>query len=226
MAKRLFLLILISFVSIFIAPEFLMASDTVELTALNDAKIVETIPIVEVEPEPEPEPVSSPVVEPVNKPAAATVAAPAYVAPVMENYITVGGKTIEIFDSGDTAIDAGKHVARYNNGSFLYGHNSSEVFRALYWVNRGEIFSVTYGGVTTNYRVEDRIVYRKTDAYNLKVDDDSSYINGHDVPMKYVASGYDERGGKKYSVALMTCYGESYGDGDASHRLVIFANAI
>ena len=32
--------------------------------------------------------------------------------------------------------------------------------------------------------------------------------------------------GVQYDMALMTCYGTSYGNGDASHRLVIFANMI
>ncbi len=230
MAKRIFLLFLISFISIFSVPEFLMASDTVKLTGLDNARVVETVPIVEAEPEPEMESESEPVSAPVAEPSRATVAAPVvtpvYVAPVLQNYVTIGGKSIEMFDSTDTAIDAGKHVARYNDGTFLYGHNSPEVFRTLYYVNRGEIFSVTYGGVTKNYRVEDKIIYRKIDKYNLKVDDNSSYINGQDVPMSAVAGGYDKKGGKKYNIALMTCYGDSYGNGDASHRLVIFANAI
>ena len=30
----------------------------------------------------------------------------------------------------------------------------------------------------------------------------------------------------QYDLALMTCYGTSYGNGDASHRLVVFANRL
>ena len=68
---------------------------------------------------------------------------------------------------------------------------------------------VCYAGFMT-YNVSERVVYEKTDAYSL---------NGSRAVMKNLknsAYGHD--------FALMTCYGTSLGNGDATHRLVIFAD--
>ena len=224
MGKRLFLLLLASFIGIANAPEVLMASDTVELTGLDNARIVETVPIAEEEPVQE----EAPAPEPARNVAAhntSTVAAPVYTAPVLENYVSIGGRTIEMIDSNDTRNDAGRYVARYND-YFLYGHNSAAVFDVLYRVSVGEVFSVSYGGVVKNYQIKNIVIYRKTDSVTLQIDDTGHSANGEEVKMRYVAQGKDRAGGIQYGIALMTCYGTSYGNGDASHRLVVFADAI
>lgn len=215
MLKRLVIMLFSSFLGIIGAPEVLMASENYAPIGLNSEKMVETIQVVE-----EPS-VEEPVVE---EPIAAP--APVYYAPVVPaNRIEVGGRTIEMIDSNDTKNDAGRYAARYNE-HFIYGHNSATVFDILYRVGVGSTFSITYGGVTTTYQIKNIIIYRKTGDTTLRVDDRNSDIDGEDVKMGFVADGQEKYNGRRYSIALMTCYGESYGNGDASHRLVVFANAI
>ena len=215
MIKRLIIILVSSFLGIVGAPEILMASDDYDLTGLNGAGITETIQVIEEVAEEEPAIVAE---EPAPE--------PVYQEPVLPaSHIIVGGRTIEIIDSNDTKNDAGRYVARYN-ASFLYGHNSSTVFDVLYGVRIGEAFTVVYNGITTTYRIQDIVIYRKTGETTLRVDDASSSIDGEDVPMKYIAKGQEKYMGAQHDVASMTCYGTSYGNGDASHRLVVFADAI
>ena len=225
--RRLIIVLVSSFLGIVGVPEVLMASDDYALTGLNTAGAVETVlmeeePIQEEPIEGEPAVVEEGWTAPVYQ-APVQVVTPVYQTPT--NRITVGGRTIEIIDSSDTRNDAGRYVARYNE-HFLYGHNTSAVFDVLYGVRIGEVFTVVYNGYTTTYQVRDVVIYRKTGDTTLQVDDVNSGINGEDVPMKYVAKGQEKYMGVQYDIALMTCYGTSYGNGDASHRLVIFADAI
>lgn len=229
MIKRLIIILVSSFLGIVGAPEILMASDDYDLTGLNGAGITETIQVIEEVAEEEPAIVAEePAPESVYQAPAQAMPAPepVYQEPVLPaSHIIVGGRTIEIIDSNDTKNDAGRYVARYN-ASFLYGHNSSTVFDVLYGVRIGEAFTVVYNGITTTYRIQDIVIYRKTGETTLRVDDASSSIDGEDVPMKYIAKGQEKYMGAQHDVALMTCYGTSYGNGDASHRLVVFADAI
>ena len=212
--KRLIILLFSSFLGIVGAPEVLMASDDYALSGLDNTGIVETVIIEETQDEPIAEEVQE---EPV------AIAPQEPVLP--DNYITVGGRTIEIIDSNDTRNDAGRYAARYND-TFIYGHNSNVVFDVLYGVRIGNTFTIVYNGTATTYMIRNVIIYRKTGDTALRVDDASSGINGTDVPMKYIAKGQEMPGGAQYNIALMTCYGTSYGNGDASHRLVVFADAI
>ena len=227
--KRLIILLFSSFLGIVGVPEVLMASDDYVLSGLDNTGIVETVIIEEVHDEPvaveedEPQVYEEPAIEysPAYEP---VVVAPQ--EPVLpDNYITVGGRTIEIINSNDTRNDAGRYAARYND-TFIYGHNSNVVFDVLYGVRIGNTFTIVYNGTATTYMVRNVVIYRKTGDTALRVDDASSSINGTDVPMKYIAKGQEMPGGAQYNIALMTCYGTSYGNGDASHRLVVFADAI
>ena len=82
----------------------------------------------------------------------------------------------------------------------------------------GQTFSLTFNGVTTNYRVSNKVEYAKTSATTLGID-------GINYKMSRVANGYDPNG-TRHGLAIMTCSGTSYRNGDASHRLVLFADAI
>lgn len=218
MAKRLFLLLLSSFIGIIGAPEILMASDGFDLSGLNKAGIVETVPIVEEEkPEEEQE-------EEGHAEQTAYYAynygteeepKPAYEAP--SDSITIAGRTLDIVDVSDTTVNAGGHVNKYGD-RFLYGHNTSNVFGGLTGLGVGSRFSVTYNGDTTYYAVTEVVVYEKNrETGKLQLNGAGSY-------MRSVANAkYD---GVQYDLSIMTCYGTSYGNGDASHRLVLFANAI
>lgn len=217
--KGLLIIFLSSFIGIMSNPEILMASDSVaihDLDRANETVVVET-PVVVAE-----APVHS-VQTParvMNTPVVAT-STPAPVvkeAPVVsKNTISIGGRTLDIVDVSNTSVDAGNHVNKFGD-KFLYAHNAANTFGVLYNLGQGSTFSITYGGVTKNYRVETApVIYAKVNGTTLN-------LNGVDVDMSVVAKKARYSGVGNFDLALMTCYGTSYGNGDASHRLVLFAN--
>lgn len=225
MAKRLFLLIIFSLISVLNAPSFLAATDTVTISRVNHIGTVETV----LPPEPEPEPITS--TESVSietysasAPVIATTAtvpapapAPAPTAVTMPNAIAITGRVIPIIDVADTSVDSGDHVNKYGD-KFLYGHNSAAVFGGLSSLSVGSIFTVSYSGASTNYQVAKVVLYEKN------IETGQLQLNGKGTFMRAVAAARSE--GVQYSLSLMTCAGTMYGGGDASHRLVIFANAV
>lgn len=204
MVKNVFLLFIASLMTIVMSPKILSATDDVDLTGVSDAKAVET---VIAEPEPEPVVTKAPV-------AGYAPAAPVAMAATPANNIQIAGRTIEIVGVGSTTVDAGNHVNKY--GSLLYGHNSTGVFGGILNIGVGSTFTVTYGGVTTTYRVANAVMFEKNNGL-LQVNGSGDFMN---------ATSRAVYMGTHYSIALMTCAGTSYGNGDASHRYVLFANAI
>ena len=205
MFKKAFVIFLSSFIGITGSPDFLLASDNVDVVDLDQTKVVQTI-IPEPEPEPEPEPTTiayNPVVY-------TTPAIPA-------NHLDIAGRMLTVEYTDSTAVNAGSVVKYYNN-KFLYGHNSGAVFGFLPSVGIGHTFSLTYNGIVTTYRVSNKVEYAKTSATTLGIGN-TNYKMGH------VANGYDPNE-VRHSIVIMTCSGTSYGNGDASHRLVLFADAI
>ena len=214
MAKRLFLFLLFSVIGAFTSVEFLTA-DNAPVAGQPDFNAVETVEIVETE-EPEVEETSVATARaaatPVN--AAPVYAAPAYTAPT--NNIAIAGRTLEIVDVADTTVDSGGHVNKYGS-KFLYGHNSGAVFGNLVNLGVGSTFTVTYGGTVTNYQVAKVMIYEKnTSNGRLQLNGSGNYMRG-------VANAVSD--GVYYDLSIMTCYGTSYGNGDASHRLVLYAYA-
>ena len=94
----------------------------------------------------------------------------------------------------------------------IYGHNSAGLLGSLFYRYPGETITVTEGGVTSNYVVSAVATYAKTPDGRLEGDPGlmSSIAN--------TAMGHD--------LALFTCAGTNYGNGDASHRLVVYADRI
>ena len=225
--KRLFLLLFASFMGIIGAPDFLMASDTVKVQKLDETMVVETVilPIETAETAKvlpteafydttdgaaaQPTVAMTPAIAP-EAPAQTTTVVPA-------NSIAIAGRALAIVDVADTSVDSGDHVNKYGS-KFLYGHNSGAVFGGLLNMGVGNTFVVVYAGTATTYRVAKIVIFEKnTQTGQLQ-------LNGSGNYMKSVANA--RSGGVQYDMALMTCYGTMYGNGDASHRWVIFANKV
>ncbi|MBQ3464968.1 hypothetical protein IJH15_01965 [Candidatus Saccharibacteria bacterium] len=190
MAKRLFLLLISSLIEVVFGANILSATDIV-LTKTPGYDAVETV----IEPE-----IEKPIIEEVSSEPAVV-----YYAPVLPKNYTITSVTSEI-------VEYPSYYDIYRTGKFIYAHNSSNLFGSLSYLNYGEIFTITEGGVTRSYRVMDKVVYEKAA---------NGLLNGSKAVTKeveYNANGYD--------ISMMTCYGTMYGNGDASHRLVLFANAI
>ena len=139
------------------------------------------------------------------------------VAPTTTNTITITGKTLSITDVSNTTTDAKNHVNKYGD-KFLYGHNTSGVFGNLKQLSEGDTFSVTYNNVLTSYKIEKIVIFEKNaENGKLQLDGSGNYM---------LSVSKAKFGIKAYDLSIMTCHGTSYGNGDASHRLVIFANRI
>ena len=216
MAKRLFLFT----ISIFISwlglannfSTFLSAAENIEASGVDFSSAVETVIS---------EPETTVVAEQV-KPASTPVKAPATATAARSttpagNYIQIAGKTLSITDVTSTAVDSGTHVNKYGD-KFLYGHNSSTVFGGLKNLAVGSSFSVNYGGQSANYQIQKIVIFEKN------VTAGTLELNGSGTYMRSVANAKFQ--GIQYDLSIMTCSGTSYGNGDASHRLVIFANRV
>ena len=220
MARRLFLIITVGMLGIMNSPTFLAATDHVKVTGLDYSGAVQTVVaskddnneiIVDVS-DSEVSNADSAVELEVGE-NSYQVEAEVVAAPAPANSIAIAGRVIDIVDVNNTAVDAAGHVNKYGD-KFLYGHNSSAVFGGLADMGVGNVFTVAYGGVSTNYQVSEVVIYEK-------ISDTILRAAGVDYKMRVIVNGKG-----RYDMVLMTCYGTSYGNGDASHRLVLFANRI
>lgn len=153
------------------------------------------------------------------------VSEPVYEAPA--NQINIAGNTIPIFYSDNTLVDAGYQVGLYGS-HFLYGHNTSEVFGGLSNMGVGSYFTVTLDGVTRTYQVVNTDLQTKTHFEGETIH--KSSMSGMTVMTRMkimkAMTAYGEYNGNYYDYILMTCAGTSYGNGDASHRLILMANEV
>ena len=196
MVKKVCLLFISSLITILMSPSILTAADDVTVTSVNVARSVETVPL----PEPEPEPVVM-----TRAPQAGVPK-----APVIPNYTVsayVGSRDEYVASYANLSYSA---IYKYNK--MIYGHNTANLLGSL--ANRyvGETITITEGGVARNYRVSAKVYYNKTA---------DGYLNGDPYLMNTIADsalGHD--------VAMMTCAGQMLGGGDATQRLVIYADAI
>ena len=214
MAKRLFLFLILSIIGAFTSVEFLTADDA-PVAGQPDFNAVETVE--EVSSDSTGENTQALYVaraNSANSGTGVTYATTSYTAPA--NNIAIFGRTLEIIDVADTTVSSGDHVNKYGS-KFLYGHNTGAVFGNLVNMGVGSTFTVTYGGTVTNYRVAKVMIYEKN------VENGRLQLNGSGNYMRGVANAVSD--GVNYDLSIMTCYGTSYGNGDASHRLVLFAYA-
>lgn len=212
--KKIGIILFSSFVGIISNPELPFASDTVFFSDVDRA--TQTI-VVEKPQESTPAPAQAVLASASQAKTVAPVATPVVsepVTPLASNRIVIAGRSLEIVDVANTAVDAGSHVNKYG-AKFLYAHNSPSVFGGLVNVNAGDTFSMTYNGAVKQYVVSAKVIYAKSGPTTLSLD-------GTDIQMSVVAKA--RYSGTTYDLALMTCYGTMYGNGDASHRLVLFAS--
>ncbi|MBR3228644.1 sortase [Candidatus Saccharibacteria bacterium] len=217
MGKRLFLLLFISIIGTIYNVQNLTATDSVsvmqpDFNAVETREIKEKTPEITTSNDTNVKAIAVATSAPVQT---AVAPAPVYVAPA--NSITIAGKTHEIVNVSSTTVDSGTHVNKYGE-KFLYGHNSGAVFGSLTSVGVGSTFSVNTNGITSNYSVAKVVIYEKN------VSAGTLQLNGAGNYMRQVANAKSD--GVYYDLSIMTCYGTSYGNGDASHRYVIFANRI
>ena len=249
--KRLIIIFLSSFIGITTVPDILVSADA---APISDVKFVEVKTSTTSETPVKAAVVTTPVATKTTttqtKPAAQTQTQTATVtqkpvqaapttqtpatpavtpAPVVKpNQIVIGGRTISMTIVKDTRADAGNHVNMYCGSNaacnkFIYGHNSAAVFGNLKNLRVGvDTFTVTLNGVTSTYRIVNKVIYDYelggNGALRLNGDTSINYMNR-------TAKAKDNNN-VQYDLALMTCHGQSLGSGNASQRLVLFANKI
>ena len=103
----------------------------------------------------------------------------------------------------------------YKTGRLVYAHNTKNLFGSLSTYSIGTVFNLVENGVFTTYQVSDIKVFEKNpENGKLQLNGSGNYM------------GTVVKNAFYHSVALMTCTGTSYGNGDASHRLVVFADQV
>ena len=119
----------------------------------------------------------------------------------------------------------------YKTNKLIYAHNSANLFGNLGTHGVGSTISVNEGGAITTYRVYDVRIFKKTDATTLQLchngyNDCTGSHMGNIANAALIDIVNYVRYANYYDVAFMTCTGTNYGNGDASHRLVVYANRI
>lgn len=134
--------------------------------------------------------------------------------PQMINY-TITAKS-------DTIVkNPGSNIYRTNQ--IVYAHNSSALLGSIRSFTIGSNFTITENGITNTYEVADIEIFKKVDDYTLKLCDIANYDNCYDATYYMSTLENAKFRGKVYNLALMTCDGTSLGNGDATHRRVVFA---
>ena len=232
--KRLIIIFLSSFIGITTVPDILVSADAAPISDVKFAEVkvsvttetpvkttVATTPAAtkttttQTKPATQTQTQTAPVTQtPVQAtPTTQTSTTPAVTpAPkVKPNQIVIGGRTISMTIVKDTRADAGNHVNMYCGSNaacnkFIYGHNSAAVFGNLKNLRVGvDTFTVTLNGETSTYRIVNKVIYDYELGGNAKAKDNNNV---------------------QYDLALMTCHGQSLGSGNATQRLVLFANKI
>lgn len=135
---------------------------------------------------------------------------------ILEDYLAFNGRKIPLTEVDSTDRESGDGVNKINK--LIYGHNSASVFAGLDTLTAGATFTISLGGAETTYRVFASVIYDKNPDGRLQLNGKGSYMKAIRDRASYNNTPHD--------LALMTCAGISYGNGDASQRLVIFADAI
>ena len=209
MGKRLFLLLFIGLMGISLTPDFLSADDYFPIKNPEFHAVETKIP----EPEPVPEPAPEPVKIIVRQTAAKQAATAAITPPTPQkvNY-TVSYYVGSPAEFNSIALNL-SYNGLYKYRKMIYGHNSGNLLGNLSNRKVGEIITITENGIVKNYQIASIRTFRKTEDQHLE-NDPNLMTN-----IANTALGHD--------IALFTCAGRVLGkSGDATHRLVVFANQI
>lgn len=228
MKKRLFLIPILLLIGIF-TPTLSAADQSIVITDIADAGVETVLPATEPEPIAKVTAQSSAQttlsqaisVTPVKTQATTPISVPNAGKPA--DSIQIAGKTLNITTVDSTTIDSGNHVNRFKSGNFdgrfLYGHNSATVFGGLKNLGVGNTFTVTLDGSQKTYKIAKIVIFNKNVAKGtIELTGDTTNYMGQVAKAKFK--------GVQYDLSIMTCHGQSLGGGDATERLVIFANKI
>ena len=226
----IFVTLLVGFASIADQAGQLFAAQTAntgeQTTASSDAEIDINLSKIEpIEQQESPAITSNPkITAPKPAPQPTAPARPATPCRDFYGYITIGGRTICLAITNTTGGNLSyNHAYIYNTpqsqDKFIFGHNSNGIFNHLKNLSNGSIFSVTIQGKTTTYRVSFKEV---SCDYSNPTYPCSNYPNDPVLNM-YDAILPSRRGA---DLALMTCSGTPIGNGDATHRLMVYANRV
>ena len=210
-AKVLWVVLLSSFTGMILNPGILAASDSVKISDLDGAGIVETKEVKTPK-----EKVSNSVVktttlvEPkTEKPTEVKAAAETKVATekkVVEeapvNQIKFSWGTQKLVKSSSTNTEAGNNVVKV--GRLIYGHNYTS-FKQITNLKLGDTFSVTENGVTKKYKVAANPIDSKAGVV-LKVNGNAMY---HDKVGAIYTNALTDLGFGGHDLVLLTCYGQN-----------------
>lgn len=123
--------------------------------------------------------------------------------------------TFTITNYSAEIVEHPNYTGIYKTGKLAYAHNTKNLFGSLNSYSVGTIFNLVENGATTTYRVSDIKIFEKNpENGKLQLNGSGDYMGTVTKTAFY------------HNIALMTCAGTSYGNGDASHRLVIFADQV
>lgn len=105
--------------------------------------------------------------------------------------------------------DPGNNIYRF--AKLIFAHNTPALFGNLATLTPGQTITLTENGQTHSYRVATSEVVPKINGY---LNGDPYFVNN----LAYKAGGH--------SFALLTCSGQMLGGGDATHRLIVYIDAI
>lgn len=128
------------------------------------------------------------------------------------NHISLAGRNLGVTEVSSLVMNPGNATLKFRK--MIYGHNTAGIFGNLQSLGVGSVFTVELNGITTNYRVSEKVTFEKSSSTTLRV-------NGQTYTMDALT-----RNAKGHSLMLLTCAGQSLGGGDATHRLAMFADAI
>ena len=121
----------------------------------------------------------------------------------------------------DTEIEQNPTNYIHRLNKLVYAHNSNDLLGSIKDLEVGETFTLTENGTVKTYKVAEVKIFAKSGSKTLSLCT-SGYENCEGT--YYMSTLINARiNGKTYDAALFTCDGTSLGNGDATHRRVVFA---